>query len=157
MSGDTSRDPLAVLLVEDHPAEVELIGDIARRCAVSVRLQVASDGEEALAQLADIGDSDAPDLVVLDLNLPRMDGRELLERLQADRALRSIPVVVFSSSSAADDVQSAYGAGASFYLVKPRTLADFTAEVERLFEFWSGAVLSPRPELPIAPRRPTLR
>jgi len=124
------REDLDILIVEDNPGDVRLVREALKACASSHRLQVARDGEEALAMLRrqpPHQGSSRPNLVLLDLNLPRMDGRELLAQLKHDPELRRIPVVVLTTSGAERDVQSSYDLHANGYVVKP-------IEVEQLFD-----------------------
>lgn len=119
-----------LLLVEDNPGDVDLILDALRDepCEVTV----ARDGVEAMAMLA----ASRPNLVVLDLNLPRKDGREVLREMKADALLRHIPVVVLSSSEAERDLVQAYSLHANCFLTKPVDLEEFLAVIASMAEFW---------------------
>jgi CheY-like chemotaxis protein len=126
--------PYDVLLVEDDPADAMLIGDaLAQRG--SRNLTQVEDGVEALDYLRDSSNA-RPDLIVLDLNMPRMNGRELLAILKADEDLRTIPVVVLTTSSAPDDVTGAYQRYANAYVTKPVNLDDFDRAVQSIDAFY---------------------
>ena len=130
---------LEVLLVEDSPGDVRLTREAFRDANSSVRLHVASDGVEAIAFLRRAGaraDAPRPDFILLDLNLPRMDGRELLVQIKADRSLRTIPVVILTTSDADADVTRSYELGANAYLKKPVTLEAFENLVKSINDFW---------------------
>jgi two-component system, chemotaxis family, response regulator Rcp1 len=139
---------LEVLLVDDNPGDTDLVSDILASNGRHVRVSVARDGAEAIAFLRRSNDSQAspPDLIVLDLNLPRKDGQEVLSELKADPALARIPVVVFTTSQASADINRCYELGANCYLSKPGSLADFRAAVESMAEFWLGFASLPHKE-----------
>ncbi len=130
-----------ILLVEDNPGDVGLIREAFATCDVAVEFSIASDGLEALARLK--VNNGRPDLILLDLNLPRMDGRELLEKLKADPDLRRIPVVVLTSSNAPRDIARAYDLHANCYLVKPSEFSEIEEVARRLTEFWLETVRLP--------------
>jgi chemotaxis family two-component system response regulator Rcp1 len=123
-----------ILVVDDSVADVRLLQEAVREHALSVDLVAVEDGELALEHLR--GPAPAPDLVLLDLNLPRRDGREVLDAMKGDPALRSIPVIVLSTSSSPRDVADCYARHANAYLVKPMELDDFGALVRSLEAFW---------------------
>src|SRR5689334_14825473 len=122
-----------VLLVEDDPGDVLMITEALERTPQPPRLQVAGDGEQALAILrrsaGQIG-STRPDLILMDLNMPRMDGREALALIKADESLRTIPVVVFTTSDAGVDVLDSYQSHANAFVTKPLDLAALEHAVE---------------------------
>ncbi|MFJ4847064.1 MULTISPECIES: response regulator [unclassified Streptomyces] len=133
-----SPRPYDVLLVEDDLADAMLIGDALSERGARNLTQV-EDGVAALDYLRD--DSNArPDLIVLDLNMPRMNGRELLEILKADDDLRAIPVVVLTTSAAPDDVAGAYQRHANAYVTKPVNLDDFNRAVQSIDAFYLDTV-----------------
>lgn len=135
-----------ILLVEDNPADVRLTQEVLRETELDFELQVARDGEQALAMLRRQGphaDVPTPDLVLLDLNLPRKDGREVLGEMKRDPGLRSIPVVVLSTSKAESDVLTCYDLHANCYLTKPVDLDQFAEMVQVLQQFWFSTVLLP--------------
>lgn len=134
---------MKLLLVEDNPGDVGLIREALSSCAARVEVRVARDGIDALSQLDDKAVGSRPDLILLDLSLPRMDGRELLGRLKSDPGLRNIPVVVFTSSNAPQDVARAYALHANCYLVKPPDLAGLERVVSLINEFWIKTVRLP--------------
>jgi chemotaxis family two-component system response regulator Rcp1 len=139
------RVMVEILLVEDNPSDVLLTQIAMRECKIANRLQVAPDGEAALAFLRRTGpEAVRPDLVLLDLNLPRMDGRELLRELKSDSALRSIPVVVLTTSDAESDVLRSYDLHANAYITKPLDMEQFVRVVKGIDEFWFGIVRLPR-------------
>lgn len=133
---------MKLLLVEDNLGDVGLIREALSSCEAKAEMSVARDGIEALSQLEG-GQGARPDLILLDLNLPRMDGRELLARLKSHPELRKIPVVVFTSSNAPQDVAKAYALHANCYLVKPTDLAGIERTVSLINEFWMKTVRLP--------------
>jgi two-component system, chemotaxis family, response regulator Rcp1 len=141
--------PVEILLVEDNPGDVRLTREALREGKVRNNLAVASDGVEAIAYLRKEGEhaeAVRPDLILLDLNLPRKDGREVLAEIKADPALRHIPVVVLTSSQADEDIVRAYGLHANCYVTKPVDLDQFIRVVEAIEDFWFTIVkLPPEP------------
>jgi chemotaxis family two-component system response regulator Rcp1 len=136
-----------ILLVEDNPSDVLLTQIAMRECKIANRLHVARDGEEALAFLRNEGGQQGaprPDLVMLDLNLPKMDGRELLREMKGDPALRLIPVVVLTTSDSESDVRRSYDLHANAYITKPLDMEQFVRVVKGIDEFWFGIVRLPR-------------
>lgn len=139
--------PVDVLLVEDSAADAELTREALVAGDGDTRLHEVRDGIEALAFLRRVPPFEAaprPVLILLDLNLPRMDGRMVLAEIKRDPALRSIPVVVLTSSAAEQDVMAAYDLNANCYVTKPLNLDDFLAAVRAVRRFWlSTAALPP--------------
>jgi len=138
--------PVEILLVEDNPGDVRLTREALREAKVRNNLSVAPDGVEALAYLRKEGqyaDAVRPDLILLDLNLPRKDGREVLEEVKADPALRHIPVVVLTSSQAEQDILRAYDLHANCYVTKPVDLDQFITVVRSIEDFWFTIVKLP--------------
>ncbi len=140
---------IEVLLVEDNPGDVRLTKEALREGKVRNNLHVAPDGVEALAFLRREGQYASavrPDLVLLDLNLPRKDGREVLEEMKSDPALMNIPVVVLTSSQAEQDILKAYNLHANCYVTKPVDLDQFITVVKSIENFWFTIVkLPPEP------------
>jgi CheY-like chemotaxis protein len=138
-----------ILLVEDNPADVELARENLALCKIRNDLSVVGDGVAAMRFLRREGeftDSPRPDLILLDLNLPAKDGREVLAELKADETLRRIPVVVLTSSDAEADVVRTYDLGANCYVQKPVDLAQFETIVKSIEDFWFTIVkLPPQP------------
>jgi CheY-like chemotaxis protein len=141
-----AREVIAVLLVDDNPADLDLMRDVfeqGRRC----RISTAQDGEQALAMLNQAKDGDGrsiPDLLVLDLNLPRRHGQAVLAELKSDPVLKRTPVLVFTTSQAERDIEMAYESGANGYVSKPGNLKDFIAAVKSIEEFWFCLAHLPR-------------
>lgn len=136
-----------VLLVEDDPGDVLMTREAFEDNKVANRLAVVSDGVSALAFLRKEGehaDAPTPDLVLLDLNLPRMDGREVLEAMKGDDALRSIPVVVLTTSEAEEDVVRSYSLHANAYVTKPVDFERFIEVVRQIDEFFVEVVRLPQ-------------
>ena len=132
-----------VLLVEDSPGDVRLTREAFRHANKSVHLHVASDGVEAMAFLRHEGprvDTPRPDLILLDLTLPRMDGREVLARIKADDALRTIPTVILTTSEEQLDIQNSYQLQANCYLSKPVQWDAFRNLVRSINDFWLSRV-----------------
>ena len=142
-------EPIEVLLVEDNPGDVRLTREALKEGKVRNNLSVAPDGVEALAFLRRQGkyaDAPRPDVILLDLNLPKKDGREVLEEIKADPALRSIPVVILTSSDAERDIVRAYSLHANCYITKPVDLDQFITVVKSIEDFWFTIVkLPPEP------------
>ena len=138
--------PIEILLVEDNPGDVRLTREALHDGKISNRLHHAQDGIEALAFLrgqAPYTGAPRPDLILLDLNLPRMDGREVLEAIKADARLSQIPVVVLTTSKAEEDVLRSYGLHANCYIVKPLDFDRFTEVVNAIENFWFRIVKLP--------------
>jgi len=136
-----------VLLVDDNPADIDLTSEALARSKRHLHISSVNDGTEAIAFLRHEGkyrEAPAPDLVVLDLSLPRKTGREVLSDVKADPALAMIPVVIFSTSQATSDITSSYALGANCYMGKPGTLPDFIAAVQSMADFWLGHASLPR-------------
>jgi two-component system, chemotaxis family, response regulator Rcp1 len=135
----TTRGRSILLVVEDNRADVRLIQESLKDVSVVSRLHVVEDGEQAMAFLrrqGEYADAPHPDLVLLDLNLPRRCGMEVLAEIRADHALRHISVVILSSSDAEEDVYDAYYAGANCYVTKPIDLDEFVSSTQALVRFW---------------------
>ena len=145
LGGD--RRVIEVLLVEDSPGDVRLTREAFREADVSVRLHVAHDGVEAVAFLLRQGahaNAPRPDLILLDLNLPRMDGREVLSFIKEDENLTTIPTVILTTSDADADIQRSYQLRANAYLSKPVQLDDFETLVRSISDFWLTKVKLPQ-------------
>jgi chemotaxis family two-component system response regulator Rcp1 len=142
--------PIQVLLVEDSPGDVRLTQEAFREANKSVHLHVASDGVEAIAFLMREGtyvDAPRPDLILLDLNLPRMDGCQVLAYIKDSDALKSIPTAILTTSEAKDDVTKGYQLQANCYLNKPVRYDAFENLVKSINDFWLTQVKLPRPAL----------
>lgn len=138
------RTPLRLLLVEDNPGDVDLVLEVFADAGLDHVVEVAVDGMEALARLSSVT-LPIPDLVILDLNLPKRDGRELLRDIKSDPRLLYIPVVVFSSSEAHGDLTDAYRLHANCFVKKPADLDEFIAAVRGIDQFWMQLVKLPPP------------
>ena len=144
-NGDGTVD---VLLVEDNPGDVRLATEAFERLGDELRLHVVNDGDEALEFLyrrGEYADAPAPGFVLLDLNLPGRDGREVLRTVKNDGALRRTPVIVFTSSDADSDVRDVYDEHANAFITKPMDLSRYMDVIEEIKTFWvSVATLPPR-------------
>ena len=139
--------PKEVLLVEDSPGDVRLTQEAFRDANTSVHLHVASDGVEAMAFLKREGphvNAPRPDLILLDLNLPKMDGREVLAHIKKDDTLKTIPTVILTTSDAEVDVAKSYQLQANCYLSKPVQLDAFEGLVKSINDFWLTKVKLPQ-------------
>jgi two-component system, chemotaxis family, response regulator Rcp1 len=137
---------LEILLVEDNPADARLTREVFEGGRLSTHLNVVSDGEQALAFLRREGiyeTAPRPKLVLLDLNLPRKNGLEVLDEMRADAALAVIPVIMLTSSSARHDVEAAYAHGANAFVVKPQDLDSFMDLIGTIRGFWLGVAQLP--------------
>jgi len=142
---DTNR--FRVLLVEDEPADAHLVRMAFEEGRVLVDLYHVLDGVEALAYLqkqAPYTEAVRPDLILLDLNMPRMNGRKFLEKLKEMDDLKRIPVVVLTTSEAETDILSSYDLGASGFIVKPVSIDDFIQQVQQLEDYWFSLVRRPQ-------------
>jgi len=138
--------PIEILLVEDNPGDVRLTIEALKEGKVRNNLSVAKDGVEALAFLRREGvhtTSARPDLILLDLNLPRKDGREVLAEIKEDAVLRRIPVVVLTTSKAEEDILRTYDLHANCYITKPVDLEQFISVVRSIDDFWLSVVRLP--------------
>ena len=136
-------EPITILLVEDDPGDVVLVREAFEHDKVRNELRVASDGVYALEQLRD-PERALPDLILLDLNLPRMDGRELLAEIRKDPRLTWIPVVVLTTSEAEADIVRSYELHANAYVTKPVDLDQFMAAIRQIDDFFLTLVQLPR-------------
>lgn len=140
--------PIEVLLVEDSPGDVRLTQEAFRDANSGARLSVAFDGVEAMAFLrreAPHVHAPRPDLILLDLNLPKMDGREVLARIKRDESLKLIPTVILTTSDAEADIVKSYQLQANCYLSKPVQLDAFESLVKSINDFWLIKVKLPQP------------
>jgi two-component system, chemotaxis family, response regulator Rcp1 len=140
--------PIRVLLVEDSPTDVLMTRTAMEQGKLHVELDIVEDGVEAVDFLRRTGrfsEARRPDLILLDLNLPRKDGREVLAEIKADPDLKVIPVCVLTSSKAEEDVARSYGLHANCYVVKPVNFESFNAVVRSIETFWFSVVKLPRP------------
>jgi len=142
----SSVNPIEILLVEDNPADVRLTQEALKEGKVRNHLHVARDGIEAMEFLRRVGkyaNAVRPDLILLDLNLPRKDGREVLADIKADPDLKAIPVVVLTTSSAEQDIFKSYKLHANCYITKPVDLDQFVQVVKSIDDFWLTVVRLP--------------
>jgi len=138
--------PIEILLVEDNPGDVRLTKEALREAKVCNRIHTVYDGMEALAFLnRDSGyiDVPSPDLILLDLNLPKKDGREVLASIKANQKIRRIPVVVLTTSKSEEDIVKSYELQASCYVTKPVDLDQFLEVVKSIGDFWLAVVKLP--------------
>ena len=145
MIGEIER-PVEILLVEDNPGDVRLTIEALRDAKVRNHLSVAEDGEAAMAFLYREGEyasAPRPDLIRLDLNLPKKDGREVLAEIKADPHLKTIPVVILTTSKADQDVVRSYELNANCYVTKPVDLDQFITVVQSIENFWLTIVTLP--------------
>jgi two-component system, chemotaxis family, response regulator Rcp1 len=146
MKDKASQEPIEILLVEDNPGDVRLTLEAMKEGRVLNRISVVEDGIEALAFLNREGryaDSPRPDLILLDLNLPRKDGREVLAAIKTDTRLKSIPVVVLTTSQAEQDILMTYELHANCFITKPVQLDDFLNVIRLIEDFWLTVVKLP--------------
>lgn len=146
MDMDTLGRPADFLLVEDNPGDVRLTQEALKSHKVQNNLHVVTDGEEAMAFLRKQGkykDAPRPDIILLDLNLPKKDGREVLAEIKSDPLLKTIPVVVISSSEAEQDIIKSYNLNANCYVTKPVNLDQFIKVVQSINDFWITIVKLP--------------
>ena len=147
MSSFRYGKPIEILMVEHNPHDVELVQKILRDVEVKTNMRIAKDGVEALSFLRREGEYaniPRPDLILLELNLPKKDGREVLEQIKSDRSLKSIPVLVLTTSQDKEDVLLAYSLQANSYITKPIDKDQFVRVIKSIEEFWLSIVKLPR-------------
>jgi chemotaxis family two-component system response regulator Rcp1 len=143
----TDAGAIEVLLVEDSPGDVRLTREAFKDAKVHINLRVAADGTEAMAFLKREGEYanvPRPDLILLDLNLPRKDGREVLAEIKDSAALKTIPVVILTTSASEEDILRSYQLHANCYITKPVGLDGFLKVVQSIDNFWLSVVKLPR-------------
>ena len=148
MNGRGSR-PVEILLVEDNPADVRLTLEALKSAKNQTNIRIADDGVMALSMLSKEGafaNQPLPDMILLDLNLPKKDGREVLAEIKTNDSLKHIPIVVLTTSRAEEDVIRAYILGVNCYVTKPPDLDRFLAVIKSIAEFWLTVVRLPRSE-----------
>ncbi|MXV61258.1 response regulator [Natronorubrum sp. JWXQ-INN-674] len=141
-----SDEPIEILLVEDNPGDVQLIERAVESTATETVLHVVDNGDDAVTALTERDGDDAvspPDIVLLDLGLPGKDGHEILDAIRSSQDLRSLPVIVLTSSDASDDIAGCYDAEANAYVTKPTDVNEFAAVVEAVEAFWFDHVQLP--------------
>jgi CheY-like chemotaxis protein len=146
LQANQSNRAVDLLLVEDNPGDIRLTEEALKDGPVKVNLSVAKDGVEAvefLMQRGQFKDAPRPDLILLDLNLPRKNGREVLSEIKADPSLRQIPVVVMTTSKSEQDIERAYELNANCYITKPIELDDFLGVVHSIEDFWLTKAMLP--------------
>jgi CheY-like chemotaxis protein len=142
----SSHQHVEILVIEDNPADVRLIEEALKEGKFDNHLHVAEDGVEALQYLRREGpyvNAGKPDLILLDLNLPKMDGREVLARIKSDESLKNIPVVVLTTSKAEDDIMKTYNLHANCFITKPVGIDQFIKVVREIEDFWLSIVKLP--------------
>lgn len=148
-SNETTRTTTEILLVDDNPADLDLTVEVMGRSGSLKEIHTVTDGAEALAFLRRQGkyaSASLPNLIVLDLNLPKKDGCAVLAEVKGDPLLRSTPVVVFSTSQARHDIAKSYELGANSYISKPGNLPEFVSVIEAIEDFWFGCARLPQGE-----------
>lgn len=146
MDKPVSGDPIEILLVEDNPGDVRLTKEALKEGKIKNKLTVVGDGIEALAYLRQeqkYKDSTRPHLVLLDLNLPKLNGREVLTKIKKDPSLKTIPVVILTTSEADQDIYDSYDRYANCYITKPVDLGQFVKIVKTIEDFWFSIVKLP--------------
>ncbi len=149
MTPQISGKPIDILLVEDNLGDARLTEEALKEGKVTNNLSIVKDGVEALAFLRreeGFADAPRPDLILLDLNMPRMDGRQVLAEIKQDDALKAIPVVVLTTSRNSDDINQAYDLNCNCYIAKPVDLDQFIDAVESIDNFWLTVVTLPPSE-----------
>ena len=147
MSNGDQLKPIEILMIEDSPTDVLITQEALEQAKVRNRLHIVEDGVEAMAFLRHEGryaQAPRPDLILLDLNLPRKDGREVLAEIKADEHLGTIPVVVLTVSRSEEDVLRAYGLHANCYITKPVDFTRLIEVVQSIEHFWFSVVTLPR-------------
>ncbi|MGZ4856874.1 MAG: response regulator [Methanobacteriaceae archaeon] len=140
------NNEIEILLVEDNPADVRLVQEVFKEASIHNKMQLALDGDKAMQILRkedEYANVSRPDLIILDLNLPKKDGREVLKEIKEDENLKSIPVVILTTSNAEDDLIETYRNNANCYITKPVDLDNFIKVVKIIEDFWLSIVKLP--------------
>ena len=146
MNTQTLNRPVEVLLVEDDPGDTDLMLETMKQSKLRINMHLVDDGVKAMAFLRredPYKDAVTPDLILLDLNMPRKDGRQVLREIKGDDTLKHLPVVILTTSQAEADVIGSYNLGANCYIPKPVGLREFGRVVRAIKEFWFTIVLLP--------------
>ena len=141
-----SQNKITILLIEDNPGDVRLTQEAFKEGKKNVNLDVVMDGVEAINYLYkkdQYSDMESPDLILLDLNLPKMDGREVLERVKSDDTLRMIPIIVLTTSDADQDILKSYNLHVNCYLNKPVDFDKFFDIIQKIEDFWLTTAILP--------------
>lgn len=149
MNSYKTINPINILLVEDNPADIRLTREVFKEGRIKNILNVVTDGEEAMHYLrkqSKFADVDTPDMVLLDLNLPKKDGRTVLAEIKADPVLKLLPVIILTTSAAEQDILNTYSNHANCYIMKPVDLNQFINVVRSIEEFWLTIVKLPHKE-----------
>jgi CheY-like chemotaxis protein len=146
-AGPTVHRRIQILVVEDNPGDADLIRDTLHESVSHLDITVVTDGEEAVEYLrqrdTDSSESQIPDFVLLDLNLPKMSGHEVLREARKSEGLRSLPIIIVTSSDATRDVATSYALGANCYVIKPGELVAFQSTMKAVSDFWCRVVKLP--------------
>ncbi len=146
MTVEIDEQPKIIFLVEDNKADIRLIEEALKNSSIFYKLVTVRNGVDAMVYLrreGEYADALRPDLIVLDLNLPKKDGREVLEEIKSDSQLKRIPVIILTTSSNEDDIHQSYDLNANCYITKSRNLSQLFAIVKRIEEFWLTTVTLP--------------
>jgi chemotaxis family two-component system response regulator Rcp1 len=146
MNADSTPDSVEILLVEDSPGDARLAREGLSQCKIHSTLNIVDDGVKAMAFLNRLGEYAAaprPDLILLDLNLPRKDGRQVLREIKEDARFKAIPVVILTTSSADEDINKTYSLHANCYVTKPLDLNQFLDVMRSIEDFWFTTVRLP--------------
>lgn len=138
--------PIEILLIEDNPGDIRLTQEVLKEGKILNHLNIVEDGEKAIAflnRMEPYSHAPHPDLILLDLNLPRKDGLEVLKIIKTDKILKPIPVVVFTTSQAEEDIMNAYNLYANCYITKPIDLENFIRSIKSIETFWLTTVKLP--------------
>ncbi|HTA83954.1 MAG TPA: response regulator [Bacteroidia bacterium] len=149
MSSYKQIKPINILLVEDNPADIRLTQEVFKDGRIKNTLNIVMDGEEAMHYLRKknkFADADTPDLILLDLNLPKKDGRTVLAEIKSDILLKFIPVIILTTSAAEQDILNTYSNHANCYIMKPVDLSQFITVVRSIEDFWLSIVRLPKIE-----------
>ncbi|MBI5681176.1 MAG: response regulator [Methanobacterium sp.] len=141
-----SANPIEILLIEDNLGDIRLIEEVFKDAKIDNKMQVALDGEKAMKMLRREGEysqASRPDIVLLDLNLPRKDGREVLKEIKEDKSLKCIPVIILTTSTAEEDIIETYKHNANCYITKPFDFDHFIKVISNIEDFWLNIVKLP--------------
>ena len=147
---DSNGRRITLLLIEDGEADQQLVARALRNAKIKTDLHIVDNGEDGLAFLrgdGELRDSPRPDLILLDLNLPRIDGKQVLREIRADENLKEIPVVMLTTSAEERDIIESYRLGVNAYITKPVEVQDFMESVQKLEDFWFDLVMLPSREI----------